>query len=271
MEEIAKEVDDPDFVQPHPLVFSWCFASGIDTDYHIITKAILRGESIQPRSQQTGEKKDDYIFFLNSMLEDYMKERNLLWQSWPEEWRTNVPLATELLHSYAVALDPLRERMRALVRTRGSDTRFTPATVKSVMQPKLFFLLMEAWKDDAVMGGTSIDIAFTEASQIDFLLRPTTDDLRCDGTFHPLFHHPLYSRWYHQTFDADNATDPHPTTRAPVPRPLRWRVTGAVLVRFFLRTNSLHIHCTWEGSHKRASGLGGGFNTGWTIGGLHDY
>ena len=271
MEKIKRELKNPAFQQPHPLLFSWAFNAKVDTDRHFITAAILRGQNVQPRRRLTGETLENYIFYLNDMVELLMEERNRLWDSWPRAWKLDTHLANDLLHCYAFVLDPLRERMRLLVASEGSDLRHTPSTVKATMSPKLFFTLFQEHRRRSTLaaGGGSVTVPFESAACLDFLLRPTSDGIALQRTprLHPFFGHPLSSLWYNQTFDASNATDPHPDTpEVAAPRALHWVVDGCVTVVFSLTANTIFINCTWTGTHKRASGLGGGRDSDWVIG-----
>ena len=261
MIEVNQITDEPDFVQPHPLFFSWAFHARLDTDHIRITLAILRGQNVHPRARKVKESKDDYIFFLNGEVELYMQDRNRLWESWPLHWKTDTPLATDLLHAYSFSLDPLRERMRQLVASRGSDLRATPAHVKACLAPKLFFILFHDFKDRAAVTAAGVvSVPFVCARHLDFLLRPSPGDLATDQLGdHPFFGHDMScTRWHTQAFDADNASDPHPVTSEPIFRALMWRVLGHVTVKFSLKSNQLFIQCCWGGMHKRASGAGAG-------------
>lgn len=261
MIEVNRITDEPDFVQPHPMFFSWAFHADLDTDHIRVTLAILRGQNVHPRARKLGESKDEYIFFLNGEVELYMQDRNRMWESWPQQWKADPMLVTDMLHAYSFSLDPLRERMRILVASRGSDIRSTPPHVKASLSPKLFFTLFHDFKDRAAVTSAGVvSVPFACARDIDFLLRPSSQDLATDNLGdHPVFGHDIScTRWHSQAFDADNASDPHPDTGAPVYRALCWRVLGAVTVKFSLKSNMLFVQCSWGGMHKRASGPGSG-------------
>jgi len=264
MEKRNRENDEPDFVQPHKLLFSWALAANINTDRYTITLGILRGENVHARKQEKGEKRFDYIYYLNDLLERYMVHLNLLWANTPAQLQ-QPHIASDYLHMKAFALDPLRERMRTLVASRGSDLRATPPQVKVLFPPKLFFLLCADLKTRAACTPATISIPFEEACELDFLFTPTMDDLSVDGTHHPHFGHQLTMRWHTQTFDDCDASDPHPVDReVMIPRALRWRVAGVVVLRFNRRSNNLSVQCCWVGEHKRASGVGAGDE--WVLG-----
>ena len=63
MIEVNRITDEPDFVQPHPMFFSWAFHADLDTDHIRVTLAILRGQNVHPRARKLGESKDEYFFF----------------------------------------------------------------------------------------------------------------------------------------------------------------------------------------------------------------
>ena len=260
MEELEKVIDDEIFKQPHTLLFSWAFHSNVNTDRISITTAILRGQNIQPRSQKGGERKHDYIFYLNDILNKYMERMNDIWAQAPIALKYE-PEKTEFLSCLCFSLAPLRERMRTLVASRGSDCRRTPATVREKMSPKLFFLLCGDYADRTTCTASTISIVFRNPCELDFLFPPTSEDLLRDGTRHPHFGHLMTSRWYQQMYDDVTASNPHPDT---VLRALSWEVSGYLSLRFFRRSNTTFmVDCMWTGKNKRASGKGSANGSEW--------
>ena len=250
MRIIRGELGDETFVQPHPLFFSWALEADIDTDHIDVTLGILKGENLSP-PPRSGQSKDNYIFMLNDFVETHMQRWNAIWDMWPDTYK-HPSVAREMVHTKSFMLDPMRERMRALVASRGSDQRFTPTTLRFDMSPKLFFLLFGGFAAVTTLTATRIDVPFPHASDLDFLFTPTLADLAVDGGVHPYFGHLLCSRWYYQTFDATNAVDVD-ATGAHIPRALDWEVTGAVTMHFFRASNTLTVSCSWIGKHKTAN------------------
>lgn len=252
MEKIKRELSDPGFVQPHPLLFSWAFSAKVNTDRASITLAILRGQNVQPRAQEKGEKRDAYIYYLNDTLERYMEYQNKQIGSWPAACCLPSVLLP-LVHVREFFLQPLQERLRALVASRGSDCRSTPAAVKTTFPPHLFFLLCSEYNVFSLASVTpaTLSLVFDSALELDFLFPPTQYDLTVDGTVHSYFGHPLVSRWYCQTFDDPGSVDRDAEIESMIPRSLHWEVQGCVVLQFSRRLNTLRVQCVWKGKHMR--------------------
>ena len=249
LDSIRKELRDMEFQQPCMLLFSWALEADINTDKHNLTLAILRGENVTINGTWKGRKGNEFIAHVNMVLEEYMRRWNAIYESWPLSWRDN---AAEMCHAQKFAFDPLRERLRTLVASQGSDARSTPSTLRVEITPKAFYIALADHHDRAISNATRVDILFDAPSDLDFMLCPTLQDLT-DSPPHNYFGHDMMSRWYSQMFDASNASDVDPATGLNVARALWWRVEGAVTLVYFRKTNTMTVEATWIGCHKSAA------------------
>ena len=240
--------------QPHVLLYFWATNANFNTDNFQITTAILRGQNIRVRRRRKGESKNVYIYYVNQRLEDYMTHLNYLWEHWPTHWKIPI-ISSELLRFRDFALQPLQDRMRALVSSRGNDARVTPKNVKTLLPPNLFFLLCGDYgKENAVWTSSTITIVYHSASDLDFLFSPSMEDLKADGTKHPYYGHELLNRWYNLTFEDRHAKDPYPGNPGEfLFRAVRCFVKGKLRLIYSRSTCSLRVVCHWVEQYKLPS------------------
>ena len=264
---IERQLSDNGYVQPHKHLLSWALDANINTEEVEITLMILNftGKVDQRHLSVSKMKKVEKVYHLNSLIEDYMVERNKLIATWPESLIADPVLRENMLRVFDQCLDPLRERLRSVIRSQSNSTFIHEGTLKHRIDADMFLWLMKDVERARVAAtATKYTIIFDNAEALDFIFQPTEEDLRVEATFHEYYGHRNLSRWYRQTFDDLLTCAPHEMLEdISICNCLRKKTVGVVSVVFFKKTSMLSVNLSWEISYKRASGIRGGMHGRW--------
>ena len=252
--------------QPHPYVFYWAKTYNIQTDSIKVIKAVLISENLKPRSCRCvwtinfvcfylivfcrrGEKRENYIFYLNQMLDDYLKLLNERMDTWPNHW-ASPNIFRDMVNAFQFQFGKLHKQMRTLVRQKQSDRNTTPSNACVEIPPSVYFAVTRGIGDATFVSKNMIASCEVTSRDLDCIFIPTEEDRATDGKVHPHYHHSIQSRWYDQYYDLDTVST---VEGALVPWAANMRVDErhGVSLEYNLHTYKFRIDCIWTGRYKR--------------------